>query len=172
MYATEFRPDQVHPTAFIGLGAVIVGDVSLAAEASVWFNATLRADTTPIRVGARTNIQEGCILHADPGYPAIIGEGVTVGHRAIVHGARVGDYTLIGMGAILMNGVVVAENCIVGAGSLLTGGKSYPPGSLIVGAPARAVRPLTPQEIEHNRTSAIRYAARAQAFKRAAEDKA
>jgi carbonic anhydrase/acetyltransferase-like protein (isoleucine patch superfamily) len=164
MFNTRFQPDLVDPTAFIGQGAVIVGDVTLAEETSVWFNATLRGDTTPIRVGARTNIQEGCILHADPGFPAIIGQGVTVGHGAIIHGAQIGDNTLIGMRAILLNGVVVGENSIVGAGSLLTQGKVFPPGSLIIGSPAKIIRPLTEEEIEANRTAAAHYVERSRAF--------
>lgn len=164
MFATQFRPDQIHPTAFIAPGAIIVGDVTLAAESSVWFNATLRGDTTPIAIGPRSNIQEGCIFHADPGFPAIIGQGVTVGHGAVIHGATVGDNTLIGMRAILLNGVVVGENCIVGAGALLTQGKVFPPGSLIMGAPAKVVRPLTSEEIERNRSSAEAYVKRSRAF--------
>lgn len=163
-FRTEFRPDQIHPTAFLGQGAVVVGDVTLAEETSVWFNATLRGDTTPIVIGPRTNIQEGCVFHADPGFPAILGAGVTVGHRAIIHGAKIGDNTLVGMGAILLNGVVVGENCVIGAGALLTQGKEFPPGSLILGAPAKVVRPLTPEEIEQNRVSANTYVRRSRAF--------
>jgi carbonic anhydrase/acetyltransferase-like protein (isoleucine patch superfamily) len=166
MFSTEFRPDQIDPTAFIGQGVVIVGDVTLAAESSVWFNSTLRGDTTPIRVGARTNIQEGCILHADPGFPAVIGDDVTVGHGAIVHGATIGNKTLIGMRAVLLNGVVVGENSIVGACSLLTQGKVFPPGSLIMGVPARVVRALTEQEIEGNLMTAAHYVERSRAFMR------
>jgi carbonic anhydrase/acetyltransferase-like protein (isoleucine patch superfamily) len=163
-FHTEFRSDQIHPTVFLAQGAVVVGDVTLAEETSVWFNATLRGDTTPITVGPRTNIQEGCILHADPGFPAILGAGVTVGHRAIIHGAKIGDNTLVGMGAILLNGVVVGENCVIGAGALLTQGKEFPPGSLILGAPAKVVREVTPEEIEQNRTAARTYVRRSRAF--------
>jgi carbonic anhydrase/acetyltransferase-like protein (isoleucine patch superfamily) len=164
MYSTQFRPDQVAPSAFIGQGAVIVGDVTLEDETSVWFNASLRGDTTPIYVGARTNIQEGCILHADPGYPTLIGQGCTIGHRAIVHGAKIGPNTLIGMGAILLNGVSVGENCIVAAGALLTQNKEFPAGSLIMGSPAKAIRTLTPEEIESNRAAAEHYVERSRAF--------
>lgn len=164
MFDTQFHPEQIHPTAFVAAGAIIVGDVSLAEESSVWFNATLRAETTPIVVGPRSNLQEGCILHADPGFPTTIGVGVTVGHGAVVHGAKVGDNTLIGIRAILMNGVVVGENCIVGAGALLTQGKVFPAGSLIIGIPAEVVRPLSPEEIERNRTAAEDYVIRSRAF--------
>ena len=160
-----FQPNKVHPSVFIAPGAVVVGDATLCEEASVWFHASLRGDVEAIVVGARTNIQEGCILHADPGYPTIIGEGVTVGHGAVVHGARVGDNCIVGIRAVLLNGAVVGGNCIVGACALLTEGKVYPPNSLILGIPARVVRPLTAEEIEGNRASAARYVARACAFR-------
>ena len=164
---TQFHPHQTHPTAFIAPGAVLVGDVTLGQQASVWFNATLRGDVEAIAVGPRSNIQEGCILHADPGYPTLIGAGVTVGHGAVVHGARVGDNCLVGIRAVLLNGSVVGENSIVGACALLTEGKVYPPNSLLLGMPARVARELTPQEIEANRGSAARYVARAAAFSQA-----
>jgi carbonic anhydrase/acetyltransferase-like protein (isoleucine patch superfamily) len=165
--ATAHRPEQVHPTAFIALSAVVVGDVTIGQQAGVWFGATLRADTTPVVIGARSNVQEGCILHADPGYPCLIGEGVTVGHGAVVHGARVDNNCIIGIRAVLLNGAVVGENSIVGACALLTEGKSYPPNSLILGIPARAVRELSEDEIAGNRASAERYVLRAQAFSQA-----
>ena len=165
MLSTEFRANQVHPNVFIAQGAVVVGDVTLEEGCSVWFNATLRADTTPVHIKAGTNIQEGCILHADPGFPTIVGEGVTLGHGAVVHGAQVGANSLIGIRAVLLNGVVVGENCIVGANSLLTQGKTFPPGSLIMGSPAKVIRELTPEEIEANRETARRYAERARIFK-------
>ncbi len=110
-FHTEFRADQIHPTAFVAQGAIIVGDVTLAEACSVWFNATLRGDTTAISIGSHSNIQDTCVLHADPGFPAKVGAGVTVGHGAIIHGATVGDNTLIGMKAVLLNGVVVGKNC-------------------------------------------------------------
>lgn len=165
--ATGFRPEQVHATAFIAPGAAVVGDVTLGEQASVWFNATLRGDVAAISVGPASNIQEGCILHADPGYPTVIGAGVTVGHGAVVHGARVGDNCIVGIRAVLLNGVEVGENCIVGACALLTEGKSYPPNSLILGIPAKVARQLTPDEIEANRGSAARYVERSLAFSRA-----
>lgn len=165
--ATAHRPEQVHPTAYVAPGAVVVGDVTIGEQAGVWFGATLRADTTPVVIGARSNVQEGCILHADPGYPCVIGEGVTVGHGAVVHGARVGDNCIVGIRAVLLNGVVVGENSVVGACALLTEGKVYPPNSLILGIPARVVRELTADEIASNRASAERYVFRAQAFSNA-----
>jgi carbonic anhydrase/acetyltransferase-like protein (isoleucine patch superfamily) len=164
---TQFHPEQVHPSVCIAPGAVVVGDVTLGEQASVWFNATLRGDVESITVGARSNIQEGCILHADPGYPTVIGADVTVGHGAVVHGARVGDNCIVGIRAVLLNGSVVGENSIVGACALLTEGKVYPPNSLILGMPARVVRELTPGEIAANRSSAARYVERAAAFSQA-----
>src|SRR5690606_21619645 len=164
-FNTRFRPEQVHPSVFVASGAVIVGDVTLAEDSSEWFNAVVRGNTEAVRVGACTNIQDGAILHADPGYSTVIGTGCTVGHRAIVHGARVGDNTLVGMGAILLNGVEVGENCIIGAGALLTQGKVFEPGSLILGSPARVIRALTPAEIAANRASAADYTRKARAFK-------
>lgn len=161
---TQRRPEQIHASVFIAPGAVVVGDVTLCEQASVWFNATLRGDVEAITVGPRSNIQEGCILHADPGYPAVVGADVTVGHGAVVHGARVGDNCIVGIRAVLLNGSVVGENSIVGAGALLTEGKVYPPNSLLLGAPARVARELTPEEVAGNRASAQRYVERAAAF--------
>ena len=165
MFDTIFRPDLIHPSAFIAQGAVIVGDVTLAEDTSVWFNAVLRGDTEPIRIGPRSNIQDGAIFHVDPGFPVVVGAGVTIGHRAIVHGAQVGDNTIIGMGTTLLNGVIIGENCIVGANSLATQGKVFPAGKLIVGSPARVVRELTPEEIASLPDSAQTYVQRAKAFK-------
>ncbi|MEI2689400.1 MAG: gamma carbonic anhydrase family protein [Anaerolineae bacterium] len=164
---TRFHPDQVDPSVFIAPGAVVVGAVTLAAQVSVWFNATLRGDVESIIVGPRSNIQEGCILHADPGYPTVIGADVTVGHGAVVHGARVGDNCIVGIRAVLLNGSTVGENSIVGAGALLTEGKVYPSNSLLLGAPARVARELTPDEVTANRVSAQRYVERAAAFSQA-----
>ncbi|MAS35867.1 MAG: gamma carbonic anhydrase family protein [Anaerolineaceae bacterium] len=165
IFHTRYRPQQVHPSVFIATGAVVVGDVLLDQDASVWFNAVLRGDTETLHIGAGTNIQDGAILHADPGYPTIIGTGCTVGHRAIVHGAQVGDNTLVGMGAILLNGVEVGANCIIGAGALLTQHKTFPAGSMILGSPAKVVRELTDDEIRANQSSAASYVLKAKAFK-------
>jgi carbonic anhydrase/acetyltransferase-like protein (isoleucine patch superfamily) len=165
MLDVDFHPELIHPTAFIAPGAVVVGQVTLGERVGVWFHASLRADTTPVTIGARTNIQEGAIFHADPGYPATIGEGVTVGHRAVVHGATVGDNVTIGMGAILLNGCTIGPNSIVGAGALVTQGKTYPPGVLLLGSPAKVARELTAEEVAANRTSAETYLARLAAFR-------
>ena len=161
----KHRPGQIHPSVFIAKGAVIVGDVTLSEDCSVWFNATLRGDNEPILVGKGSNIQEGAIFHVDPGFQLVIGEGVTVGHGAIVHSATVGDNCVIGMGSILLNGCRIGENSIVGAGALVTEGKEFPPGSLILGSPARVVRELTVEQIEGNFASAMHYVERGKLFK-------
>lgn len=153
----EFRQEQIHASVFVAPGAVVVGDVTLEVGCSVWFNAVLRGDVAPIVVGAGTNIQDGCVLHGDVGVPTTLAAGVTVGHGAIIHGATVQANTLIGMRAVLLNGVVVGENCIVAAGALLAQGKRFPAGHLIMGVPAQVIRPLTEEEILRNRQSAQDY---------------
>ena len=139
---------QVADSAWLAPGAYVVGDVHLGEEASVWYGAVLRGDTEPIRVGARTNIQDGCVVHADPGFPAIIGEDCVVGHKAIVHGCEIGDRCLVGMGAIILNGARIGEGSIVAAGALVPEGKDYPPHSLIVGIPAKRVKDVSEEQTE------------------------
>ena len=164
IYDAQFRPDKIAEGVFIAAGAIVIGDVALAANASVWFNAVLRGDTEALRIGVGSNIQDGAVCHADPGYPLVIGEGVSVGHNAIVHGARVGDHTLIGMGAIIMNGATIGSNCIIGAGALVTQGKTFPDNSLIMGSPARLVREVNTEEIAVIRRTARNYLERSRAF--------
>ena len=161
---TRFLPDQIAPDVFIARGAVVVGDVTLASGVSVWFNAVLRGDTESIRIGAGSNIQDGAVCHADPGFPLRIGAGVTVGHNAIVHGAVIGGGCLIGMGAIVMNGAVIGSGCIVGAGALVTQHKTFPQKTLILGNPAKAIRPVTESELESIARSAREYEKKAGAF--------
>ena len=139
--------------------AVALGRVVMKAEASLWYGVTLRADNDRIVIGARSNIQDGTVAHADPGRPVLIGDDVTVGHKVILHGCTVGDNSLIGMGSTLLNGVVVGRNCLVGANSLLTENKVFPDNSLIVGSPARVVRTLTDDQIAGNMASAAHYVA-------------
>ena len=162
---------QIHPTAFVAYNAVVVGDVHVAAEASIWFGVVIRGDVEQIRIGARTNIQDNSVIHADAGFPCRIGAGVTVGHRAIVHGAQVGDHVLVGMGATVMNGAVIGENSIIGANSLVTEGKVIPPRSLALGSPAKVVRELTEDEIAGIRLSATHYVLNGQAYKAAGYDR-
>ena len=122
--------------------------MNLGEESSVWYGAVLRGDTETIRIGARTNIQDGCVLHADPGYPAIVGEGCVVGHRAVVHGCEIGDGCLVGMSATILNGAKVGEGSIVAAGALVPEGRKFPARSLIVGAPAKRVREVSEEQAQ------------------------
>jgi carbonic anhydrase/acetyltransferase-like protein (isoleucine patch superfamily) len=130
----------IHPTAFIASGAVVLGDVSLGRDASVWYNCVVRGDMAPIVVGDQTNLQDLTMVHVDEGVPCTIGSRVGVGHRAILHGCMVEDEALVGMGAILLNGVRVGTGSVIGAGSVLKEGMQVPPGSLVLGVPARVVR--------------------------------
>lgn len=171
-HGVRFRPEQVHPSVWIARGAHVMGDVTLAEHASVWFGAVLRGDTEPIRVGRRTNIQENAILHADPGFPCSLGEGCTVGHAAIVHGATVGNNVVIGMGSIVQNGAVIGDDALVAAGAVVIEGMQVPPGSLVMGVPARIRRELSPEEIERNRLGAAHYVEAAQEFAAAERDAA
>ncbi|RXF75424.1 gamma carbonic anhydrase family protein [Hansschlegelia zhihuaiae] len=130
---------------FVAENAVVVGDVTLEEDASVWFGATLRGDNEPITVGARSNVQDGSVLHTDPGFPVVIGPDCTIGHAAIVHGCTLGTGTLIGMGATVLNGAKFGKFCLVGAGALVTEGKEFPDYSMILGSPAKAVKTLGPE---------------------------
>ena len=160
-----FEADKAHPSVWIAQGAVVVGDVHLAEDVSVWFNAVIRGDTETLSIGARTNIQDLSMIHADPGFPVVIGEDVTVGHRVIIHGAKIGRMSLIGMGAILLNGVEVGEESVVGAGALLTQGKVFPPRSLILGSPAKVVRQVTDEDLMMIRAGAEHYVEKARQYK-------
>lgn len=147
----------IHPSAFIAPNATVLGDVTVGEYSSFFFGAVARSEFVPIVIGARTNIQDNCVLHADPGLPMTIGSGVTVGHSAILHSCTVGDNSLIGMGAIVLNGAVIGENCIVAAGALVPQGMVVPDGSLVIGSPAKVRRELTENEIAANRRSAEGY---------------
>ncbi len=142
IYRLGEHTPQIHPTAFIAENATIIGNVIIGAHASVWYNVTVRGDNDKIVIGENTNIQDGAVLHADPGYPISIGKNVTVGHMAMLHGCTVGDGTMIGIRATVMNGSVIAENCLVGAGSLVTENKSFEPNKVLMGAPARVAKTM------------------------------
>jgi len=131
---------KIHPTAFVAPGAVVLGDVTLAKESSVWFAAVLRGDMAPISIGEHSNIQDGTICHVDDGQPCIVGPRVGVGHRVILHGCKVEEECLIGMGSILLNGVVVGKGSVIAAGAVLKEGMIVPPGSLVMGVPGKVVR--------------------------------
>ena len=166
---TVYRIDDcvptVDPSAWVAPGASVMGAVELGAESSVWFGAVLRSDSGPIRVGRRSNVQDGSVVHADAGYPTTIGENVTVGHLVMLHGCTIGDGSLIGIGSVILNGARIGRNCLVGARSLVTEGKHFPDGSLIMGSPAVVVRPLTPEQLEGLARSADHYVENAKRFR-------
>lgn len=149
---------------WIAPDAHVIGQVVLGQGASVWFGAVLRGDNEPITVGSGTNLQEGCILHTDIGHPLVVGRDCTIGHRVTLHGCTIGDETLVGMGATILNGAVIGRNCLIGAGALVTEDKEIPDGSLVVGAPGRVVRRLDDAEIARVRQSARNYRANAARF--------
>ena len=155
----------ISSSAFVADNATVRGNVTLGERSSVFFGAVLRGDRAPITIGSGTNIQDNCVVHVDYDYPVVVGQNVTVGHGAILHGCTVGDNTLIGMGAIVLNGAQVGSNCLIGAGALVTGGTVIPDGMLVLGSPAKAIRPVTEAEKADIRESAEGYAAEARQMK-------
>ena len=147
----------LHPSAFIAPTADLMGDVDLAEDSSVWYQAVLRGDIGPIRIGARSNIQDLTMVHVDEGIPCIVGADVTVGHRCVLHGCTIEDECLIGMGSVLLNSVRVGSGSIIGAGSVVTEGRDIPPGSLVMGVPAKVVRPVDEDLRARIRLSADHY---------------
>lgn len=166
LFALGDRMPRVAHDAWVAPGSHVIGDVVLEAKASVWFGSTLRGDNEPIVIGAGSNVQENCVLHTDMGYPLTIGAGCTVGHKAMLHGCRIGDNTLIGMGATVLNGAVIGKNCLIGAEALITEGKVIPDGSLVMGAPGKVVRQLDAEAIDGLRQSALNYQQNAARFLR------
>lgn len=153
-----------HPQSWIAPTAVVIGNVRLEAGASVWFGAILRGDNELIHIGANSNVQDGTVLHTDPGSPLTIGTGVTIGHNAMLHGCEVGDYSLIGINAVILNGAKIGRHCIIGANSLIGEGKEIPDGSLVMGSPGRVVRELTPAQKQLLAASAEHYVKNAQRY--------
>ena len=142
---------------FIAKGAYIGGDVTLGDYIGVWYNAVVRGDTGPITIGDGTNVQDNCTIHSDLGFEVRIGEGVSIGHNAIIHGCAIGDNTIVGMGAIVLSGARIGRNCLIGAGSLVTGKMQIPDNSLAFGNPVKVIRKLTKEEVEGNRQNALHY---------------
>ena len=165
IYQLDDDSPQLDPTAWVAASASVIGRVRMGAGASVWFNAVLRGDTDVLTIGERSNVQDGAVLHADPGVPLTLGEGVTVGHQAMLHGCTVGDGALIGIQAGVLNRARIGANCLVGAGALVTEDQEFPPGSLILGAPARVVRALTPAQIDGLGRTAARYVENARRYR-------
>ncbi|MEU4343195.1 gamma carbonic anhydrase family protein [Nocardia sp. NPDC023852] len=152
----EYAPE-IEESAWIAPNATVIGRVLLAAEVSVWYGAVLRGDLEAIEVGARSNIQDGCVLHADPGFPLTVGTGVSVGHNAILHGCRIGDDVLVGMGATILNGAVVGAGSLIAANALIPEGARIPPGSLVAGVPGKVRRELGQSEQDRIRLNATVY---------------
>jgi carbonic anhydrase/acetyltransferase-like protein (isoleucine patch superfamily) len=165
IYRLDLHSPRVAASAWVADSAQLIGQVELHDDASVWFAAVLRGDTERITVGRGSNVQDGAVLHADPGFPLTLAAHVTVGHQAVLHGCTVGEGSLVGIQAVLLNGAKIGRHCMVGAGALVTQGKEYPDGSLIVGAPARLARALRPDEIAGLRRSAEHYVANARRYR-------
>jgi carbonic anhydrase/acetyltransferase-like protein (isoleucine patch superfamily) len=165
IYELDGVAPRVAQTAWVADSAEVMGEVVMGEDASVWFGAVVRGDSDSITIGAGTNIQDASVLHADLNQPLVIGERVTVGHQVMLHGCTIGDESLIGIGAIVLNGAKIGKNCLVGAGALVTEGKEFPDGSMIIGSPAKAVRQLSPEQIEGLRMSAQHYIDNARRFK-------
>lgn len=158
------HPELIHPTAFVAPNAVVVGQVTIEAEASVWFGVVIRGDTEAVTIGSQTNIQDGCILHADAGEPCVLGARVSLGHGAIVHAATVEDETLIGIRATVLNGARVGRGSVVAAGALIPPGMVIPPDSLVMGVPGKVVRAVTAQDRARIQRTADHYVAYARVY--------
>ncbi len=157
IYELDGLAPEVDDTAWIAPDANVIGQVVMGPKSSVWFGCTLRGDTEQITIGPGTNVQESCVFHTDLGFPLTLGENVTVGHKAMLHGCTVGDGSLIGMGATVLNGAKIGKNCLIGAGALVTEGKEIPDGSLVMGAPGKVVRQLDENAVQRLQWSAKHY---------------
>ena len=148
---------QIHPTATVFPHAVVLGDVTLMEESSIWFGAVARAELDSLTVGRRSNVQDNCVIHVDASHPCRIGDDVTIGHGAILHGCTIGNNTMVGMGAIVLSGAKIGSNCLIGAGAVVTGKMDAPDGSLLLGNPAKIVKEVTPEMIEEIKKDAALY---------------
>lgn len=167
MYRLEDRQVVVHPSGFVAPNATLVGSVVLEENASVWFNVVIRADNDTITIGRDTNVQDGSVVHTDAGIPMTLGRGITVGHQAMLHGCQIGDYTLIGMRATVLNRARIGRYCLIGAGALITEDKEIPDGTVWMGAPAKLVRQVTELERQVLEGSAAHYVQNAQRYRNA-----
>ncbi|MCW1933229.1 gamma carbonic anhydrase family protein [Pararhodobacter zhoushanensis] len=165
IYALGDLTPEIDAQAWVAPDANVIGKVRLLAGASVWFTATLRGDNECIEIGEGSNVQEGCTLHTDMGYPLSIGRGCTIGHNVILHGCTIGDYSLIGMGATILNGAKIGKNCLIGAGALITEGKVIPDGSLVMGSPGKVVRELDAAAIQRLQMSGVHYQENARRYR-------
>lgn len=165
LYQLGDESPDIADTAWVADSAQVMGAVTLADNASVWFGAILRGDTERISIGVNSNIQDGTVIHADHGYPVTIADNVTVGHQVMLHGCTIGEGSLIGIKAVVLNGAKIGKHCIVGAGALVTEGKEFPDGSMILGSPAKVVKMLAPEQIAGLERSALHYVQNASRFK-------
>lgn len=166
---TGSYPEQIDPSAFIAAGAVIRGNVSVGDQASVWFGAVIRGDVEPVTIGARSNVQDLAVIHCDPGYPCQIGEDVTIGHAAVVHGAIVESGALIGIRAVVLNGARIGAGSIIGAGAVVTERAEIPPGSLVVGVPGKVIRPTSDEQRQQILANASHYVVSGRKYREAAQ---
>ena len=165
IYQLDDLIPQLATGAWVADSAQVIGDVRMAENSNVWFGTVVRGDSETITIGKNSNVQDGCVLHADPGLPLIIGDNVSVGHQVMLHGCTVGDGTLIAIGAIVLNGAVIGKNCIVGAAALVTEGKVFPDGSMIMGSPAKVMRELSAEQQAGLLNISKHYVANAKRFK-------
>ena len=147
----------IHKTARIAQGAIVYGDVSVGEKSNIWYHAVVRGDSDSITIGKYSNVQDNCTVHVDTGHPVEIGDYVTIGHGAVVHGCKIGNRCLIGMGAIILNDAVIEDDCVIGAGALIAQGKTIPKGSLVVGNPGRVMRSVSEEEKQHVIDNALHY---------------
>ncbi|MEM7069426.1 MAG: gamma carbonic anhydrase family protein [Pseudomonadota bacterium] len=158
---TPSLPDGFH---WIAPDAVVIGNITIGINVGIWFGAVLRGDNEPIKIGEDTNIQEDCVFHTDPGFPVSVGKGCTIGHKAMIHGCKIGDNSLIGMGATVLNGAVIGNNCLIGAGALVPEGREIPDNSLVVGMPGKVIRELDDNAVVGLKSSAQHYVNNAKRF--------
>lgn len=166
IYALGKAEPQLHKNHYVAENSVVVGNVIISEGVSVWFNAVIRGDTDLIKIGKNSNIQDGAVLHTDEGIQLVVGENVTVGHRAVLHGCTVGDGSLIGINSVILNNAIIGKNCLIGANSLITEGKRIPDNSLVMGSPGKVVRVLSEEEITLMQTGTKHYVENAALFKK------
>jgi carbonic anhydrase/acetyltransferase-like protein (isoleucine patch superfamily) len=158
------KPDLPEEFHWIAPSAVLIGNIHLSEGVGIWFGSVLRGDNEPIKIGSNSNIQENCVMHTDPGFPLLIGEGCTIGHKAMLHGCMIGNNSLIGMGATVLNGAKIGNNCLIGANALIPEGKEIPDNSLVVGMPGKVIRQLDEAAVQGLKASALHYVENAKRF--------
>jgi carbonic anhydrase/acetyltransferase-like protein (isoleucine patch superfamily) len=166
IFELDGNAPQLAEGAWVAESAEVIGKVELHKDANIWPKVVIRGDNDLIQIGEGSNVQDASVLHTDPGYPLVIGKGVTVGHQVMLHGCHIGDGSLVGIGAVVLNGAKIGKNCLVGAGALVTEGKEFPDGSMIIGSPAKAVKALSPEQVSGIGSIAGRYVQNAQRYKK------